>query len=218
MNDDSTVTDRIQKPFYHMINDVFRWHQFQGANSNDCGAYSVAIAANAILKQPRFEGSIVTAEMERLTWVSRPLPHPTVFKFHNWASLPWGISGYLQNKGIPARLRWLGQMEDLLRNIREGRITIVIIGDLLAHEGLKYMPWGHAKVLYGYEPPGRITLDGSSNLRPGFYFVDPGYERRQSDLSSSLQGVFWQDEAEFKVQWGNLLRIRIETGPRVTAT
>jgi hypothetical protein len=217
MRDDSTGSDRIQKPFYHMTSDVFRWHQFQGNSSNDCGSYSVAIVVNAILNEWRLQGDAVAHEMEKLKWVSRPVPHPVLFKFRNWASLPWGIAGYLREQGIPARWRWLGQIEDLLRNLREERFTIVLIGDLLAHTRREYTPWGHAKVLYGYEPPGGADVANVPPLRPGFYFVDPGFVKGVSDLPAPLEGVFWQDEHEFRTEWGNLLRICIEAGPRVAS-
>ena len=119
----------------------------------------------------------------------------TLRKIPQWAALPWGVSGYLQSQHIPAKLNWLASVDHLLRNIREERLTIVILGDLLKG-------WGHAKVLYGYEPAG-------PQPQQGFYFVDPGYPKEYSRPHQPL-GVFWQDENEFKQQWNSLFRILIE--------
>jgi len=198
--------DRIYKPHYHLSIDLFRWHQYQGENTNDCGAFSTAIVGNAILNSLRFDGYMVAREMEKPIFVSGPVPHVTIWKIPNWAALPWGISGYLQSKGISARLQWLGNTGDLLRNIQEDRFTIVIIGEPFSHEWdkfkLKFKGWGHAKVLYGFEPTG-------PQPEKGFYFVDPGYPKEWS-RPQHPQGVFWQDEAEFKQQWSNMLRVCVE--------
>lgn len=194
MSDDPVPGDTL-RPQYHYTTELFLWHQYQGDNTNDCAAFSIAIVANAMLNRPQFEGFQVAREMERVTLVTSPLPHLALHKIPNWASLPWGISGYLQRKGIPAKLRWFASTDDLLRNIQEERFSIVIIGDLLKG-------WGHAKVLYGYEPTG-------PQPERGFYFVDPGYPKEYSRPRHPL-GVFWQDENEFKQQWNNLFRILIE--------
>ena len=202
MSDSSTAEDRAYKPVYRMKTELFRWHQYQGRNTNDCAAFSTAIVANAILNSHRFDGYTIAREMEKLAVVSRPVPHVVIRKIRNWATLPWGVSGYLRSRGIRAKLRWFGHTEDLLRNIREDRPTIVIIGEPLLHEGLRPTGWGHAKVLYGFEPTG-------PEPERGFYFVDPGYPQTESDRQHP-PGVFRQDEAEFKQQWRNMLRIYIE--------
>jgi len=214
MGNHSTTDDRSQKPFYHMPTDVFAWHQYQGKSTNDCAAYCVATVGNAILNRAQFDGDSVAREMEKLVWVHGPLPHLTIRKFPRWASLPWGVSGYLQSQGIPAKLRWMGNMEDLLRNIREDRFTIVLVA------GLGREPraaWAHAKVLYGYEPPTGPEVPNLTRPKHGFYFVDPGFEKGQSGLPRLSEGVFWQDEHEFRREWGNLLRVCIEAGPKASA-
>jgi hypothetical protein len=193
MSGDSAPVDTLQKPQDHYQTDLFLWHQFQGDSTNDCAAFSIAIVGNAFLDRSQFEGFKVAREMEKVTLVTSPLPHLTLRKIPQWASLPWGVSGYLQSQHIPARLNWFASVDHLLRNIREERFTIVILGDLLKG-------WGHAKVLYGYEPTGP---------QPGFYFVDPGYPKEYSRPHQPL-GVFWQDENEFKQQWNSLFRILIE--------
>ena len=185
----------LQIPRDHHQTDLFLWHQYQGKNTNDCAAFSIAIVANAVLNRPQFEGFQVAREMEKLAFIPSPLPHLALRKVPRWAAFPWGISSYLHSKNIPARLYWFASPEQLLRNIREDRFTIVILGDL--RKG-----WGHAKVLYGYEP------DGPRPER-GFYFVDPGYPREWS-RPHQPQGVFWQNENEFKLQWNSLFRLLIE--------
>jgi len=199
----SGFTSEDRKPQYHTNIDLFRWHQYQGENTNDCGALSLAIVGNAILNSLHFDGSTVAREMEKPIVVSGPVPHIAIRKIPNWATLPWGISGYLKSKGIPAKLRWLGSTKDLLRNIQEDRLTIVIIGELFQREGFRFTTgWSHAKVLYGFEPTG-------PQPEKGFYFVDPGYPKEWSrPLHPS--GVFWQDEAEFRQQWSNILRVYVE--------
>lgn len=214
MGNHSTTDERWHKPFYHMPTDVFRWHQYQGKRTNDCAAYCVAMVGNAILNRAQFDGDSVAREMEKLVWVHGPLPHLTIRKFPRWASLPWGVSGYLQSQGIPARLRWMCSMEDLLRNIREDRFTIVLTGGL---EREPLAAWAHAKVLYGYEPPTGPEVPDLIRLRHGFYFVDPGFEQSQPGLPRLPVGVFWQDEGEFRREWSNLLRVCIEAGSRVSA-
>ena len=188
-------TAENHKPHYHAATDLFLWHQYQGDNTNDCAAFSIAIVGNAFLKGSQFDGFTVAREMERPAFVTSPLPHLTIRKIRNWASLPWGVSGYLQSKNIPAKLRWFANPEDLLRNIQEDCFSIVMIGDLLRG-------WGHAKVLYGFEPTG-------PQPERGYYFVDPGYPKEWS-RPQHPRGVFWQDENEFKQQWNSLFRILIE--------
>lgn len=204
MSGNAAPENSFQQPHYHTKTDLFLWHQYQGNNTNDCAAFSIAIVGNALLNRPQFEGFKVAREMEKVTFVASPLPHLTLRKVPNWATLPWGISGYLQSKNIAAKLHWFASIDHLLRNIQEDRSTIVIIGDLLKG-------WGHAKVLYGYEPPSPAAGGVSTAPQPeqGFYFVDPGYPQEWS-RPHHPRGVFWQDENEFKQQWNSLFRILIE--------
>jgi hypothetical protein len=197
MSGGSAPESTLLQPHYRTKTDLFLWHQFQGDNTNDCAAFSIAIVGNALRNSPEFEGFKIAREMEKLAFVTSPLPHLTLRKIRGSASLPWGISGYLQSKNVPAKLNWFASTDQLLRNIQEDRFTIVIIGDLLKG-------WGHAKVLYGYEPPG-----SGSQPQQGYYFVDPGFPKEWS-RPNFPQGVFWQEENEFKQQWNSLFRILIE--------
>lgn len=192
----------IHIPREHTSTDLFHWHQYQGQGTNDCAAFSLAIVGNAYLKRWQFDGYTVAREMERPQFVSAPVPHLALWKIPRWATFPWGISGYLKQQRIAARLRCFGRVEGLLRNIRENRFTIVIVGEPLRHEGLTFTGWGHAKVLYGYEPSGP---EASSR----FYFVDPGFPKAWS-RPGLPQGVFVQDRVEFEKQWRNMLGLYVE--------
>ncbi len=192
----------IRVPRHHTLTDLFDWHQHQGQDTNDCAAFSIAIVGNAYLNRWQFDGYTIAREMERPQFVSTPVPHFALWKIPRWATLPWGISGYLKHQQIPTRLRWFGRTERLLRNIQENRFTIVIVGEPLRHEGLALTGWAHAKVLYGYEPSGPEPARG-------FYFVDPGFPKAWS-RPGMPQGVFVQDEAEFGTQWRNMLGLYVE--------
>jgi hypothetical protein len=209
MSDESSPLTGTYRPQYHTSTDLFRWHQYQGDHTNDCAAFCVAIVGNAVLNRMLFDGYTVARDMENPVFVSGPVPHITISKLPNWATLPWGISGYLKRKGVPSKLRWFGDTGKLLRNIQEDRFTIVIVGDPFRHEGLSFNGWGHAKVVYGFEPTG-------PRPEKGFYFVDPGYPKDWS-APRHPEGVFWQDEAEFRQQWGNMLRLYVEVGTSASA-
>lgn len=202
MSGDSAPENALQIPHYHYQTDLFLWHQYQGESTNDCAAFCIAIVGNAALNRLEFDGAKVARDMERLTIATSPVPHLALRKIPRWATLPWGISGYLQSKGIPARLRWFASPDNLLRNIQDNRFTIVIIGDLLKG-------WGHAKVLYGYEPPAPATPAPGPQPERGYYFVDPGYPKEWS-RPRHPRGVFWQEETEFRQQWNSLFRFLVE--------
>jgi len=198
MSGDTAPGNAWHKPHYCINTDLYLWHQYQGDNTNDCAAFSIAIVGNALANELRFDGARVAREMEKLTLASSPVPHLALWKIPKYASLPWGISGYLNRQNIPARLNWFASPDHLLRNIQQNRLSIVIIGDLIKG-------WGHAKVLYGYEPPG----SAADQAEHGYYFVDPGYPKEWS-RPQHPRGVFWQAENEFKQQWNNLFRFLIE--------
>ena len=185
---------------FHLHTPVFRYHQHQG-NTNDCGPTSLAIAANALLDEERFQGPEVAQEMNDPAFEVRPFPHFVVRRIHNWATFPWGIVHYLRQHDVPARWSPLGTVERLRRNLLADRITIVMLGEPLHWEGRRYAGWGHAKVLFGYTP------------EKGFLFVDPAYQHRPDDPDSWKQhALSWQEEREFRRQWRNLLGIYVEVG------
>jgi len=184
----------------HLHTPVYRYHQYQGS-TNDCGPTSLAIAANALLGEERFQGPRVSQDMNGLVFELRPFPHFVVQRIPNWATFPWGIAHYLRKHGIAARWLPLGREGRLHHNLLANQITLVIVGEPLRWEKGRYAGWGHVKVLFGYTP-GR-----------GFLFVDPAYQRRPDDPDPYRRyGLAWQEEKEFLRQWRNFFRICIEVG------
>ena len=185
---------------YHLRTPVYRYHQYQG-DTNDCGPTSLAIAANALLGEKRFEGSRVAEEMNDPAFEGRPFPHFVVRRIRNWATFPWGIVHYLRQQDIAAHWSPFGTVERLHGNLLADQITIVMLGEPMHWEGGRYRGWAHAKVLFGYTPG------------KGYVFVDPGYRRRTDEANAwEYHGLFWQEEREFLRQWQGLLRIYIEVG------
>ncbi|HOG48812.1 MAG TPA: hypothetical protein PLJ35_00910 [Anaerolineae bacterium] len=178
---------------------IYRYHAYQG-DTNNCGPYSVAIAANAYLGEARCDPLAVAGTMNALLFKARPLPHWVLVRLRNGPSFPWGMAAYLVERlGVPARCRaWCP--EDLLcGNLASGLITIVFIGDLLRCERGRYRGWAHAKVLYGSDP------------ERGYAFVDPGYERDALDPWAA-RGIFWQTREAFLAGWRGMLRTAITVG------
>ena len=174
------------------------YHRYQ-RKSSDCGPYSLAIVANALLDEERFDPDVVAQEMN-LPSVSRgPFPGPIIRRIPNWATFPWGITDYLRQHGFRSNWRIRGSMERLLGNLREQVATMVMIGEPFKFDfdWREYTGWAHVKVVYGYEPG------------VGLAFVDPGFPKNPNDPWES-QGIFWQDEESFVREWKNLLRIMIE--------
>jgi len=182
---------------YHLSTPVYRYHQHQG-RTNDCGPTSLAIAANALLGEERFQWQTVAEEMSHPAFEVRPFPHFVVRRVRNWATFPWGIAHYLRQHAIPARWSILGSVDRLRYNLVANRITIVILGEPWRWEKRHYTGWAHAKVLFGYTP------------EQGFLFVDPAYAPGHDPLKQF--GLFWQAEPEFLRQWRNVLKIYIEVG------
>jgi hypothetical protein len=192
----STLPDLVSVPL-RLPTPVYDYHQYQG-HSNDCGATSLAIAANALLGETRFDGDRVAQEMNE--W-KKSFPGLFLPRIRGWATFPWGIVQYLRMVHVRARWRPFGTVERLRRNLHAGRMTLVAIGEPLRWQDRHYAGWAHFKVLFGYNP------------QRGFLFVDPGYDPTNYAFGSlERQGLFWQAEGEFKRQWRNLLGIYIEVG------
>jgi len=174
------------------------YHRYQG-NTNNCGPYTLSIVGNALVDEERFDPDIVAEEMNRVSLVARPFPHPFVSRIRNWATFPWGITRYLQEHGFQSRWRTRGTLERLFANLHQQIATIVMIGEILKSDDRWFAGWGwgHVKALYGYAS------------QAGFAFVDPGCPKDPSDAWGS-QGIFWQDQISFYREWSNLLRIYIE--------
>lgn len=190
----SPVSLRLRRP-------VYDYHQYQGY-TNDCGPTCVAIAANALLEEERFEGPVVAEEMSRVAFEWTPVPHLVVQRVPGWATFPRGIVYYLRKHGFQARWRPFGKLEKLDSNVRADRITMVILGEPWRWEDGSYKGWGHVKILFGHVPGQRLL------------FVDPGYARSSDEESLEYHGLFWEEEEEFVRLWRNYLRIYVEVEKR----
>ncbi len=180
---------------------IYRYHAYQG-DTNDCGPYSVAIAANAFLGEARHDPLALAQRMNSPIFKRHPLPHWVFIRLPGGPSLPWGMAAFLsEGLGIPARWQWMCREELLVSNLQQGLITIVFIGELLRWERGRYRGWAHAKVLYGLDE------------RRGYAFVDPGYPRDPQDPWAAL-GVFWQARDEFLRSWRGVLRMVVTVAGR----
>jgi len=178
---------------------VYRYHAYQGDTDN-CGPYAVTIAANAYLGKARFDPLQVAEGMNRPLFKAHPLPHWVLLRLPNGPSFPWGMAAYLAERlRIPAACHWGFSEAQLQRNLAQGLLTIVFIGDLLRFERARYRGWAHAKVLYGFDET------------RGYAFVDPGYAVDAGDPWAAL-GISWQARQEFLAGWRGVLRAAITVG------
>lgn len=176
-----------------------KYHQSQG-QSNDCGPTAAAIAANAFWDEERYSGDVVARKMNKPAFSWRPFPHPVFQRIPDWATFPWGIVYYLRSQKVPSRWFPFASLSRLRRNLESGRITIVLIGEVLRWDQGRFAGWSHYKLPYGY-----------SSAR-GYLFVDPAVNRADSIEKEIPQGVSWQPEEQFLQQWRNLLQVMIEVG------
>jgi hypothetical protein len=156
------------------------WHQWQGW-TNNCGPFSAAIVANALLDAHVADGTLVAESMN-----AGAIPE----RIPEWATFPWGVIRALRRMAVRARWRAAVPESRLLRNLDAGRTTIVMVGEPLRFEGWTYKGWGHYKVLYAWDPV------------KGWAFVDPAAPRSRV--------YSYQDAATFRRQWTWLGRQVIE--------
>ena len=177
---------------------LHRFHRYQG-DTNDCGPFCVAIAVNGLRGQVLLEGPTVARRMERLRWGRGLLPIPTLDKVPGWATLPWGLSDELRRHGFRARWRLFGTRDRLRRNLIDGRITIVAVGEPFRFVEGRWRGWAHLKLLYAWDP------------ERGWAFADPGIAPRPGDPWLA-RGIGWQDDGTFVRQWRRMLRFMVEVG------
>ncbi len=161
---------------------VARYHVYQG-ETNDCGPYCVAIVSNTLYRAHLVHADLLADELSRRGLPDR-IPH--------WATTPWGVVSALRRLGLRAHWRLGQRMARLFTNLREDRMTIVVIGEPLRFVRHKWGGWAHYKILSSWEP-GR-----------GLGFVDPG--------TSHPTGMTWQTVDEFRRQWIWMGRQIIEVG------
>ncbi|MBS3751737.1 MAG: C39 family peptidase [Anaerolineales bacterium] len=194
MADIQTIPYRMEIPLHD-------YHQYQGEKTNDCGPTSLAIAANALLGEERFEKDQVAQEMNQPGFKVWPFPHFMVRRIQNWATFPWGIVHYLRQHGLKARWSPFGTPGKLLRNLEDDQITLVFVGEPWRWKDGDYDGWAHVKVLFGYQPG------------KGYVFIDPGCRKRTEDPKSwAVRGLFWEGEEAFLSNWRGLFRMYVDVG------
>lgn len=150
---------------------VGRYHVHQ-RDSNDCGPYCVAMVANTLYDGPFVNAAVLAAELDQ-----RGFPE----RIPGWATLPWGVVASLRRLGLRARWRVGGSLKRLFANLRQNRLTIVIIGEPLRFVGRRWQGWSHYKILVAWQPD------------RGLGFVDP--------FTARADGMTWQSLDEFRRQW-----------------
>ncbi len=156
-----------------MHNPLPDWHQWQGW-TNDCGPFSTAIVTNAMLEAHAVDGALLAQSM-----TGRTIPE----RIPNWATFPWGVVWALRRMAIRARWRVGASESRLVRNLDEGRTTIVIVGEPLRFEKWEYKGWAHYKVLYAWDPDkGWAFVDPAASRSTVYTYQKPEAFRRQWTL------------------------------------
>lgn len=175
-----------RKAAVNMALPLERWHKYQG-QTNDCGPFSVAIVANALLAGEVVQPQALAQEMD-----ARGLPE----RIPGWVMFPWALAFAFRRLGLRARWRVGAREARLWRNLRAGVATIVVLGQPLRFEGRHWKGWSHYKVLRAWEP------------ERGWSFVDPGgraniswqpeaeFLRQWSTMGRQIIEVQSQPEAE----------------------
>lgn len=124
-------------------------HQHQG-QSYDCGPYSTAIVANALLGS-KIRGAEVARLFDKpIHWCILPI-YP---RFYHRATLPWAITHFLHMYHLSAQWRVFASARQLLNCLEQNVVPVVLIGE--------YRPlWAHYLILAEYDTDA------------GYGFVDP---------------------------------------------
>jgi hypothetical protein len=165
-----------------------RYHVHQG-NSNHCGPYCVAMAANALYGGPFVNAAALAEELNQ-----RGFPE----RIPDWLTLPWGVLASLRRLGLRARWHSGTSLQRLFTNLRQDRITIVTVGEPLLFEGRAWRGWSHYKILDAWDP------------ERGLGFVDPA--------ATAAAGMTWQTLDQFRRQWAWLAWQSIEVERRTAST
>ncbi len=174
--------------------EVWRYHEYQGA-TNDCAPFCVAMAANALLGEARYRAAQIARELDRPVWRWWPPPPLLYRRVPGWATFPWGPADILRRMGFRARWGLFGSEERLRQNLREGRITLVSVGNLLDWRAWgRERLWGHVKILYAWDPD------------QGWAFVDPAIHPATAQDVWGQAGIGWQSHTSFMHQWRSMLR------------
>lgn len=174
--------------------ELWRYHEYQGP-TNDCAPFCVAMAANALLGEARYRAAQIARELDRPVWRWWPPPPLLYRRVPGWATFPWGPADILRRMGFRARWSLFSSAERLRQNLREGRITLVSVGNLLDWRAWgRERLWGHVKILYAWDPD------------QGWAFVDPAIYPAPAQDVWGQAGIGWQSHTSFMRQWRSMLR------------
>ncbi|MGC9394367.1 MAG: hypothetical protein ACP5J4_05885 [Anaerolineae bacterium] len=172
----------VPQEFVELSFQVARYHVHQ-RDMNDCGPYCVAMVTNTLYGAPFVNAEALSEELN-----SRGFPE----RIPDWATLPWGVVASLRRLGLRARWRPGTSLRRLFNNLRQDRMTIVLIGEPLHFEGRTWRGWSHYKILDAWDPDRELG------------FVDPA--------TSGATGMTWQALDEFHRQWAWMGKQTIEVG------
>ena len=154
------------------------------------------MAANLFTESHQFSGDEIAEDMRR-HWIEWNFPKQLVPRLNRFppdtATLPGGIARYLVAHNIPAVLHSFGTLNDLKRSLLSGKSVIPIIGQWTNHQGIKWLPWGHAIVIVGFSANDLLTLDPA-----------------EEQIEPSLLHRYRLDT--FATYWSSMARLWIQVG------
>ena len=151
-----SISDQIKSPYAEALLSA---HQFQG-QSNDCAAYCIAMASNAI-RGSQLDGYQVGQEMNG--WVRRGLT-PMLRRIPNWAATPWGIVDEFRKQGFTSRWSLFRRREELFGMLEQGFIIMPVIG--------QWKPlWAHVMLLVEYQPGGKWGFVNPASKQKAVYWL-----------------------------------------------
>lgn len=133
-----------------------QFHQYQLVaqdSPNHCGPFSAAMAVNIVMGQPIFTGLQIASVLTRnfVEWKSL-LPRLNRFPPRDY-TFPGAIANFLRRDGIQAGAHLFGSVGQIRASLLAGRIPVVLHGEPLRFEGLRWKGWSHWKLIVGYTPP-----------------------------------------------------------------
>jgi hypothetical protein len=100
------------------------------------------------------------------------------------------LSGRGRRDGVNAQARVFGSLGQVRASLLAGRVPVVLHGEPLRFEGLRWKGWSHWKLIVGYTPT-------------QFLFQDPWLKDPQPVAG---------DISEFDRYWRNMLRAWVDVG------
>lgn len=158
------VVNLIKSPYAEALLSA---HQYQG-QSNDCAAYCIAMASNAI-QDSQLDGYQVGQKMNG--WVWRGLL-PMLRRIPNWAATPWGIVDEFCQQGFNAHWSLFNRSQKLLTLLERGHVVMPVIG--------QWKPmWAHVMLLVEYQPDNKWGfVNPASNSNTTYWLKDELFIRQ----------------------------------------